>query len=335
MRSPPTAAWTQCWRIPLLPIDQSLGRPFPAQDRLQNGESGSGYGLRMACRNGLSFGELAEVVESPGHRYLSAKSVKYVAYLFGASPTELARAMPIGIRERGRDMVVFQDVLFTRAYLLRHAWPRLCPACVFEDGFAKAYWEVSIVTACWKHRCRLLDECFYCSRKITWRRPGLLECFCGASYVDQLIKVDDVSELEFSASVDQKLNSDPPFGIPACRPLFRLLSLNSLLRLVWSLGVIALMPEGKAVPGKVTRAPDVAGATRLVRAALMAIDASAASNTPVVPAWLGAELDADLTVDEEQVICSYIPRLATIDNSVQRSVSAQLRLSLGVNGEGK
>lgn len=333
MRSSPIEALTPRWRIPLLPIDQTLGRPFPAQDRLKSGESGSGYGLRMACRNGLSFGELAEVVESPGHRYLSARSVKYVAYLFGTCPTELARAMPIGIRERGRDMVVFQDVLFTRPYLLRHAWPRICPVCIFEDGFAKAYWEVSIVTACWKHRCRLLDECFYCGRKISWRRPGLLDCFCGASYVDQVVKANDSTELELCACIDQKLNNDSSFGTPTCRPLFQLLSLNSLLRLIWSLGILALMPEGKAVPGKVTRAPDVAAATRLVSAALMSIEASAASSTPMVPAWLGAELDADLSVDEEQVICSYIPRLATIDSSVQRSVSAQLRLSLGVNGE--
>lgn len=318
-------------RTPLLPIDHGLGRPFPEQDELREGESGSGYGLRMACRNGLSFGDLAGIVESPGHRYLSAKCVKYLAYLFGASPAALARATPAMARLGGRDVVIFHDAVFTRPYLLRHGWPRLCPVCVLEEGFARSYWELSIVTACWKHRARLLDECQYCSRKISWRRPGMLDCFCGASYMDQVLRVEDATQLELAACFEEKL-CGPQQGMPEVRPLFRNLSLNSLLRLVWCLGIVSLMPDGVPVPGKVTRAPNVSDAELLVRSAMSVLDLSSAPHAVPSPMWLGGELAEDLTTQEVDAISSVLPNLAERDRSIGRMAGAQLRLSL--DGEG-
>lgn len=311
-------------RILLLPIDQNLGRPFPEQDEIRDGESGAGYGLRMACRNGVSFSELAEIVESPGHRYLSARSVKYVAYLFGASPDALARATPVLARDQGRDVVIFHETMFTRPYLLRHAWPRLCPICLLEEGVARSYWEISIATACWKHRTRLVDECGFCGRRISWRRPGMLDCFCGANYVDQVIDVEDEIELGLCAYFEEKLTRSEP-GTALHHPLFNQLSLNSLLRLIWSLGIVSLMPCGKPIPGKVTRAPDVTSAVRLVYSAVESLKASPTQRAPL---WLGSELAQELTSEELETVCSFIPELATLDGHV-RKIPAQLHLSLG------
>jgi hypothetical protein len=150
----------------------------------------------------------------------------------------------------------------------------------------------------------------------------LLECFCGASFVDQVVAADDKSELDLCASFEEKLTRSEQ-ETASSHPLFAGLSLNSLLRLIWSLGIVSLMPEGKPVPGKVTRAPDVTSAVCLVRAAIGCLHTPPTRRDSI---WLGAELSQDLNSDELQKVCSFVPMLAAFDSSIQRSLSAQLEL---------
>lgn len=313
-------------RIPLLIVDSDLGRPFPEQDQLRDDESGNGFALRMAGRNGLEFSDLANLMESPGHRYLSARSAKYLAYLFGADPTALIRATPMQARQNGRDVVVFEDCIFTRPYLIRHAWPRICPLCLAGDGYAKSYWELSLATVCWCHRVRLIDECFSCGCPISWRRPGMLSCYCGATYLDQGVDAADEQALELSACFARKLTGGSISSYPMARPLFEGLSLNVLMRLVWSLGIWALMPNGKPVPGKVSRAPNVQRAEKIVNAACAALVRTEGQLMNDVHLWVGAELASDLSAGEAELLTAYLPCVAEIDGAIGRLALAQYRL---------
>lgn len=325
-------AASQIWRTPLLTPDPELGRPFPEQDHLREDESGNGFALRMAGRNGLAFSDLTNMLESQGHRYLSSGSAKYLAYLFGGDPVALMLATPRLVRIEGRGGVVFKGAMLTRPYLVRHAWPRLCPLCLLESGYAKAYWELSIATACWRHEVSLIDECLYCGRPISWRRPEMLACYCGATFVDQGLEVASQQEVELCGCLDRKLTKIATPGVAPARQLFEGLSLNVLMRLIWSLGIWSLMPTGRAVPGKVSRAPDVSRAKRLVGASLAELDTVERGAGEGLRLWVGADLASDMTAYEAALLSVHLPTIVGADEGINRLILAQSTLDFGEEG---
>lgn len=60
--------------------------------------------------------------------------------------------------------------------------PALCPRCVSERGFIEAHWDIRLITACSRHSCTLINRCPSCCVPISWFRPGLLKCQCGADW---------------------------------------------------------------------------------------------------------------------------------------------------------
>jgi len=65
---------------------------------------------------------------------------------------------------------------------LRLTKPTICPDCIGEDGYIDAFFDLSIATACPKHGRNLVTLCPQCRSPLTWFRPGLLHCQCGASF---------------------------------------------------------------------------------------------------------------------------------------------------------
>jgi len=57
--------------------------------------------------------------------------------------------------------------------------PRICPMCLRERLIEWQVWEFCAVTACSQHRCRLIDACDHCGRKIQRRQPDVQLCPCG------------------------------------------------------------------------------------------------------------------------------------------------------------
>ncbi|MDP2788107.1 MAG: TniQ family protein [Pseudomonadota bacterium] len=64
---------------------------------------------------------------------------------------------------------------------LRLDKPQFCPHCVKEQGYIDAFFDLSLAVACPTHQCALVSECPACGKPISWYRPGLLTCKCGAS----------------------------------------------------------------------------------------------------------------------------------------------------------
>lgn len=56
---------------------------------------------------------------------------------------------------------------------------RFCPLCLEEAGFVHLGWSLKPVTACPKHKARLVERCPTCRKPITWLRPHLMLCRCG------------------------------------------------------------------------------------------------------------------------------------------------------------
>ncbi|OZI66705.1 TniQ family protein [Bordetella genomosp. 11] len=232
---------------------------MPEADGIRDDESGNGYALRMAERNGLPFGALADLVASAGHRYIPAEAAKYVGYLFGARPQDVHRAIPQRIRRQGATALAFMGCALKRPYLVRYTRPQVCALCLRDIGYARAYWDLALATACTDHRCCLIERCPNCSRALSWRRPGLRLCWCGADLADCPSDLVGGAELAFNLCLREKLSGRPSLS------MFDALSLDTSMRLIRSIGICDLMPGRRPVPGKVTRALSTESARAVVQ----------------------------------------------------------------------
>lgn len=239
----------------MLFVDSNFGRPLPEFDDIWPEESGNGYALRMLERNSLAFSELAALVASIGHCYLASNAASYIAFLFGAQASAVRRAIPEQFVRHGKTQVHFMGHLFTRPYLVRHTRPQLCPICIEEKGYTKAVWDLALATACTVHAVHLVDRCSSCSRAISWRRPGLLNCVCGETFTATSGQRADHMEVWFNHCLEDKFNqysaARQEGGLGAS--FLDSLGLDVMMRLVRSLGIHSVLKNGKAVPGKVTR----------------------------------------------------------------------------------
>lgn len=58
---------------------------------------------------------------------------------------------------------------------------RFCPHCLSRGSSWHRGWETPCVDACPRCGCWLVDECPACHQPLTWSRPRLMECACGAA----------------------------------------------------------------------------------------------------------------------------------------------------------
>jgi hypothetical protein len=63
---------------------------------------------------------------------------------------------------------------------LRTKRPRICPECILEHGFIEATWDLRYSIVCPVHARLSIQSCPSCDRELSWHRPGLLVCKCGA-----------------------------------------------------------------------------------------------------------------------------------------------------------
>lgn len=71
---------------------------------------------------------------------------------------------------------------------------RICPLCIREGGRHQAAWHLKLVNWCSKHRVRLLESCQECNKPLSWNRPTLGGCSCGADLTVQSPEVATCSE---------------------------------------------------------------------------------------------------------------------------------------------
>ncbi|AHG65260.1 TniQ family protein [Advenella mimigardefordensis] len=310
-------------------LDPILGRPLPIQDDLKPDESGNGYALRMTEANGIQFSQLARSMASLGHRYLPNEVAGKIAYLFGGNPIDVGKAIPKSYREKGHIITVFKDCILTRPYHVRRSWTQVCPLCLLNTGFAQALWELSLVTACPVHYTRLLDQCPKCFRKLTWRRPSLLECNCGMRLEGAELEAPSEAELWLSSTLFCLLSDirmSPERGIPYA--FLANLSLDVLVRLIRALG-ISSGPEhvSNFRPGKLTRVLSSKEAVQVVQRAFLRIsDLYEDRANRFTSASLHLKEVADICIHSSQaeqekisLLFQRVARLEKIDKSITNS----------------
>lgn len=129
-----------------------------------------------------------------------------------------------------------------RPLRLRH--PAFCPCCADEMGFIDAFWDLGIVIACPRHRTVLTKDCPACDLGLSWFRPGLLQCKCGADLREAVRPGASDAVVALMEVLRAKLHGEVPSrSAPGSLPsgALTMLSLKELIVLVRQLGSLALL----------------------------------------------------------------------------------------------
>lgn len=143
-------------------------------------ESLLSYFVRLSEANGYrSPMSLVQLWGYEGHT-TNGSLIRLFADLANKPEETLLANAWVGKRIGKQSFAVRGTLAFHRGLVFKKT-TRICPECVRENGFASYLWEIVTLYACPRHRRLLLDACPSCRRSITWDRPGVLKCRCGAA----------------------------------------------------------------------------------------------------------------------------------------------------------
>ena len=222
-------------------------------------ESLLGYVLRVSESNGYSTPTHLFALAGLGRGQDQIPGFPYekLAKIVGRAPEELhAIAYRVGSGRRARFKILNHDLGRSRGRSrgntpLRLRQPAFCPACVENLGYIDAFWDLRVAVACPEHQTAALRTCPTCSVGIRWRRPGLLQCHCGATLTPDSLPHADRVTVELMRVLRDKLHchvlSTAPN--PAAFPMEALerIPLRALLCLLEVLGTYTLRSHREGV----------------------------------------------------------------------------------------
>lgn len=153
--------------------------PLPVVLEPDLAESGMGYLLRVAGRNGMNLPSLLRWLGTSSLRAITAESVRVIAHATEAQPLWMATHLPVTIRGGRNRRIDLLGCRWTIRQALRLSRPQICRLCLRERASCQALWDLTGVFACWRHRCLLETRCRHCQRFIEWFRPAVEVCKCG------------------------------------------------------------------------------------------------------------------------------------------------------------
>lgn len=170
-------------------------------------ESLMGYVLRLTEANGyetpswiLKMAELEyrQLHHSCAFVFKHGAGLKVLAEVAGVGGAELERLTHPRQRDSSLCRFFGQPVM---QYAVRPAHPKLCQACLSESPFCRRVWELSLVTACPRHGCLLIDECPKCGRRLSWVRERVSVCPCKFDWRKSVATPVDDAQLSLTRHV--------------------------------------------------------------------------------------------------------------------------------------
>ena len=129
---------------------------------LREEEGPRGYLLRLAEVNGLSVRSLCDL------------GISFNEHCLGLRNTEGDLASLIKYAYR------IEQIREVYPAVWNSLTPRYCPQCLANDRYWHVGWELYWCDACPEHQTWLIDRCPGCNDRLSWDRPSLLHCHCGA-----------------------------------------------------------------------------------------------------------------------------------------------------------
>lgn len=139
----------------------------------EDGESPLGYYRRLTRENRyFRWQDLAAAAGVSRTRSGIFGQPEHVARTLG-----LDAAWTASLQARDRQLQSF-------GRLRRGQFDAVCTICLGESMYIRACWEHAFVTACPKHRVRLIDRCDRCGRALSIKRQAIETCSCGRDLRD-------------------------------------------------------------------------------------------------------------------------------------------------------
>jgi len=158
-----------------------MAAQIPFRIDIEPFESGRGYLLRLADRleysGPLLIKDLSGISYSgPSHSSALCKLAEFLRQ----DSAVLSDHFYIGADQSVSSLQIpFLGHMVHRDYV-NHGSSKMCPICLVNGRPAQAIWDLGLVTACPDHNCQLVESCFHCSKPLSWLRPRLYRCSCGA-----------------------------------------------------------------------------------------------------------------------------------------------------------
>lgn len=143
-------------------------------------ESGMSLLLRIASANLVTLSWLRCRLNVLQPRPFRSEDAVSLASLVDVAPRELASRLPDSGWFLGRTVTQYFGVMVLSRVHHRFARPQVCPECLHTTGYCRAAWDFSCYTVCEEHMTRMVDSCAACRRRLTWNRPSIDVCACGA-----------------------------------------------------------------------------------------------------------------------------------------------------------
>ncbi len=144
---------------------------------------------------------------------------------------------------RGR---ILQNAMFrgTATYSTR----TICPHCLSEAAYYRAWWDIVPITACPIHNVYLINSCGRCGDDLRWTGRDIAACKCGAVLQDLQTRPLSVTEIGGSATI-QGLLGDSRFEAQAvavrCQPHLSDMTDGEIVEFLWRLGLELIGPRPK------------------------------------------------------------------------------------------
>jgi TniQ len=223
---------------------------FPFRDDIRPGESGQGYALRMVRENHLNGLPQLKVWLGKGKAtVIDGADVQLIHHWFGADKAALEFALGSTSTGRRDGSYVYAGQILGRSYFLNRSYPRICPACVEQDGICLIGWDFGVVVACQKHQRLLMDRCPLCQHPLSWTRPSVNTCRCEHTFgSSNSSEIASPLEQQFAMWVEARVQFGTALTLPdhgrtnqleALMQLLGPLSLNGGLHITYALATAA------------------------------------------------------------------------------------------------
>ncbi|MGZ3239059.1 MAG: TniQ family protein, partial [Burkholderiaceae bacterium] len=154
---------------------------FPITPEPYPTESALGWLLRTSEENYLPSAWHVFKLSGLSQAYMTSPAFdpSLLAGWFNKKPEKL-RYLSYRYLDDKRRLFQFREQCINSRMLDLRA-PKICPCCISENGYIDALWDLELVIVCPTHGRSLIDRCPTCKKRLSWLRPGLLICRCGAS----------------------------------------------------------------------------------------------------------------------------------------------------------
>lgn len=222
----------------------------PAQ---HSGESPVGFVLRVSEINGYDTPRYLFAIAGAtrDETFTASLSMEKIAAVLGRDREQCAGYRASGETDSSR-LHLNGHSLAARDFDVTA--PKVCPECVREQGFIPSWTDLDLVDACPRHGRLLVTTCPACGEKLSWFRPAVLRCQCGAaldSARGALISAEHSSLLALVIAKAATSTHDAP-SVPTLNPCgfpvahFDKMTLRGLLSMLRSLARLSRLAGRRA-----------------------------------------------------------------------------------------